>query len=139
MDISQGRIVGVESPLPNGKSFLSFQGIPYAQPPVGELRFKVIYFNDFHWKNKRKVKLKLLFLNCSQAPKPLTKFNEPVLDCTRERDPCYHKDMISVDLTGSEDCLFLNVYTPKLNNARNLPVMIWLHGGAFTSGSGSAD
>src|SRR2546422_711402 len=36
----------------------------------------------------------------------------------------------------SEDCLFLNVWTPGLDDARR-PVMVWIHGGAFTSGSGS--
>lgn len=46
LDITQGRIVGVESNLPNGKPFLSFQGIPYAQPPVGELRFMVMILTN---------------------------------------------------------------------------------------------
>lgn len=41
LDIQQGRIVGVEDKLPNGNSLFSFKGIPYAQPPIGELRFAV--------------------------------------------------------------------------------------------------
>ena len=39
--------------------------------------------------------------------------------------------------TESEDCLFLNVWTPGLNDGKKRPVMVWLHGGAFISGSGS--
>lgn len=74
-----------------------------------------------------------------QAPKPLAKFKEPILDCSRERDTCYHKDMISMQTIGSEDCLFLNVYTPKLSDAKDLAVMIWIHGGAFASGSGNSE
>lgn len=41
LDISQGSIIGVESKLPNGNPFYSFKGIPYAEPPLGELRFAV--------------------------------------------------------------------------------------------------
>lgn len=41
VDISQGRIVGVENKLPNGLPFYSFKGIPYAEPPIGNLRFAV--------------------------------------------------------------------------------------------------
>lgn len=37
---------------------------------------------------------------------------------------------------GSEDCLFLNVWTPEASSSRNLPVMVWLHGGGFAIGSG---
>ncbi|KOB70074.1 Odorant degrading enzyme CXE10, partial [Operophtera brumata] len=40
---------------------------------------------------------------------------------------------------GSEDCLYLNVYTPDLNPENLLPVMFWIHGGAFVSGSGNDD
>lgn len=41
LDISQGRIIGTESMLLNQKPFYSFQGIPYAEPPIGPLRFAV--------------------------------------------------------------------------------------------------
>src|SRR5579862_4325342 len=42
------------------------------------------------------------------------------------------------DVSESEDCLVLNVWTPEINDGRKRPVMFWIHGGAFTSGSGSA-
>lgn len=42
------------------------------------------------------------------------------------------------DVGESEDCLFLNVWTPGLSDGRKRPVMFWIHGGGFTSGSGSA-
>ena len=38
-----------------------------------------------------------------------------------------------------EDCLVLNVFTPALGDGRKRPVMVWLHGGGFSTGSGSAD
>lgn len=49
--------------------------------------------------------------------------------------------MILDTYKGSEDCLFLNVYTPKLPNSRyhpKLPVMFWIHGGGFAFGSGNS-
>ena len=45
-------------------------------------------------------------------------------------------------LQGSEDCLFMNIYTPQLPDDEEhpeLPVMVWIHGGAFTTGSGESD
>ena len=41
------------------------------------------------------------------------------------------------ELEGEEDCLFLNVYSPENHQQAPLPVMVWIHGGAFTSGSGT--
>lgn len=113
--ISQGTVVGIEEVLPNGNPMYCYKGIPYAHPPVGTLRF--------------------------QAPLPLDKFPTDLWDATKERDVSFQKDPFG-SLTGAEDCLFLNVYTPVKNKHRNdsnLSVMIWLHGGAFLTGSGNAD
>lgn len=49
--------------------------------------------------------------------------------------------MVSQIINGTEDCLYLNVYTRYLsgNNKKPLPVMVWIHGGGFRQGSGSTD
>lgn len=52
---------------------------------------------------------------------------------------CFHRDSFSLDIKGSEDCLFLNVYTPKLKSEKPLPVMIFFHGGAYATGSGNSE
>lgn len=111
--VQQGIILGEEDKLPNGLPFYSFKGIPYAVPPVGHLRF--------------------------QAPQTLERFSTAELDCTNERDVAFHRDPFTSDLVGSEDSLFLNVYTPKLKSDKPLPVMVWVHGGAFLMGSGNSD
>lgn len=41
-------------------------------------------------------------------------------------------------ISESEDCLFLNVWTPEIGDGRKRPVMFWCHGGGYTMGSGSA-
>ncbi|KAJ1529245.1 hypothetical protein ONE63_006047 [Megalurothrips usitatus] len=94
--------------------FLSFQGIPYAKPPVGPLRFK--------------------------PPQPAEPWTA-VRDCRQEADVCMQYHMYLRDLRGSEDCLYLNVYTPQLDiwGVPRLPVMVRIHGGGFTTGSGSSE
>ncbi|CAG9856744.1 unnamed protein product [Phyllotreta striolata] len=85
----------------------SFQGIPYAEPMVNESRF--------------------------QDPKPKQPW-QGVLDATAERSYCRQ---ITYDyLDGDEDCLFLNIYSPKDPKTHPyLPVMVFIHGGAFNEGS----
>jgi len=95
-------------------SLYIFKGIPYAAPPVGELRW--------------------------MPPQPPKKWNGvreakkygPIAPQT----PMPAGMMVQVPQPQSEDCLFLNVWTPGLDNAKR-PVMVWIHGGAFTIGSGS--
>jgi para-nitrobenzyl esterase len=93
-----------------------FRGIPYASPPVGRLRWLP---PEPHppWTGVRPAHT---FGAASlQSPDMLTGI--PELQC---RDP------------QSEDCLFLNIWSPGLQGPLR-PVMVWIHGGAFTMGSGS--
>ncbi|KAL4709553.1 hypothetical protein ACJJTC_007284 [Scirpophaga incertulas] len=94
-----------------GGKFYSFKGIPYAEPPVGNLRFK--------------------------APKPVSHWNG-VRKSLQFGSICYQRQLlIGLPPDGSEDCLYINVYSPDISPNANLPVMVWIHGGAFTNGSGN--
>tara|TARA_R110002124_G_scaffold102957_2_gene251425 strand:+ start:24946 stop:26400 length:1455 start_codon:yes stop_codon:yes gene_type:complete len=92
---------------------LSFKGIPYAAPPVGDLRFK--------------------------APQPLSAGSEsfdadhfgPACSQVSGR-PKHGKGWFGGNF--DEDCLYLNVFTPALDGKRR-PVLFWIHGGAFILGS----
>jgi carboxylesterase type B len=114
--IEQGKLRGSTGTNLRGETFLKFQGIPYAKPPLGELRFK--------------------------SPQPPKKWSG-VFDASKGGDNCYSCDMYRPELVlGSENCLVLNVYTKKISDEKekNLcPVLFWIHGGGFVYGSGSED
>jgi len=84
-----------------------FLGIPYAAPPVGALR----------WRPPR-----------PPAPWP------GVRQATSYAPHCPQPSSSFGVASTSEDCLYLNVFTPAGNHARNLPVMVWVHGGALRTG-----
>ncbi|MEV5243143.1 carboxylesterase family protein [Streptomyces cinnamoneus] len=93
--------------------YATYEGIPYAQPPTGALRWR--------------------------APRPVRPW-AGVRDATRPGSPCVQLSMLGTGAaSGAEDCLYLNVTAPTRPAAgRGRPVMVWLHGGAFISGAGSA-
>ncbi|XP_057380572.1 carboxylic ester hydrolase-like [Daphnia carinata] len=98
----------------SGRKFNAFRGIPYAQPPVGDLRFR--------------------------DPIPAKPWTAILLDATKEGPACIQADLTTKALAGQEDCLVLNVYTRSVGSSNNLlPVMVWIHGGGFTTGSGNAE
>jgi len=96
------------------KGLYAFKGVPYAAPPVGDLRWMPPQ-PAAGWRGAKPAR--------EYGPiAPQTVFQAPGF--VEEPEP------------QSEDCLFLNVYSPGLDGARR-PVMVWIHGGAFCMGSGS--
>lgn len=99
-----------------------FKGIPFAAPPVGNLRWELPQ-PPASWAGVRMADT--WGDNCIQNPAP-TRF-----------PPNSATDM--PDSPGiSEDCLYLNVWTPAVTGSEGLPVMVWLYGGAYNEGGGSA-
>ncbi|XP_049809738.1 venom carboxylesterase-6-like [Schistocerca nitens] len=105
----QGAARGVHKESSSGRRFLAFYNLPYAKPPVGPLRFRNPQPPD-SW----------ISIRDATVPGP---------QCTQNAlfDP-------SIPPAGSEDCLYLNVFTPEVNPSRRLPVMFWIHGGGWISG-----
>ncbi|MFG1923453.1 carboxylesterase/lipase family protein [Cryptosporangium sp. NPDC048952] len=109
----------------NEAGYRSFLGVPFAAPPVGKLRW--------------------------MPPAPAAKWSGE-RDATEAGPACTQQGSIvsggdSGNGSTTEDCLYLNVYTPTEGTARRtlpeqaregkLPVMVWIHGGSYTSGAGS--
>jgi para-nitrobenzyl esterase len=99
-----------------------FKGIPFAAPPVGNLRWEQPQ-PAANWTGVRRADQ--WGDSCVQNPAP-NRF--PVNSAT---------DMPDSPGT-SEDCLYLNVWTPATTGTERLPVMVWLYGGAYNEGGGSA-
>lgn len=111
VDLDVGRIEGSVLTTRIGEPFHAFRRVPYAEPPIGSLRFA--------------------------APQPKRNWTN-VLDCTSYGPMCIQEDRWNGILQLHEDCLFLNVFTKNLpanGNFELKPVIAFLHGGGFELGS----
>ena len=118
VQIENGKLLGVLTP---DQKVIAYKGIPYAAPPVGDLRWR--------------------------PPQPVGRWKHILF----ARNFGYHciqsgsyPDMVFHDPGPSEDCLTLNVWAPVASTARPapkhpapLPVMVWIYGGGFTTGGTS--
>ncbi len=96
-----------------------FKGIPFAAPPVGNLRWKAPQ-PVATWSGVRKADA--FGPSCVQEPYP-------------ENSP-YSTSGVTKEKPGNEDCLYLNVWTAAAAGEKR-PVMVWIHGGAWTRGTGA--
>ncbi|XP_055838522.1 juvenile hormone esterase-like [Episyrphus balteatus] len=92
--------------------FEVFMGVPFAEPPVGDLRFS--------------------------NPKPMKPW-KGVLDATKAKPDCIQKNYLPPQpfVSGQEDCLYLNIYRPINKDKKPLPVMVYIFGGGFFAGTAS--
>jgi len=114
--VETGKLRGIPCGWP---SITAYYGIPYAAAPVGELRWK--------------------------APQPAECW-DGVRDCARASAKCwqlgvgkgsfYEREFYPYEEPMSEDCLYLNVWTPAQHADEKLPVIFWVHGGGFMTGYG---
>lgn len=108
---SDGLLEGIKS-LETG--ITHFWGVPYAQPPIGKLRW--------------------------QAPQPIEKWEgirkADHFGPTAMQAPIF-SDMRFRTNSTSEDCLYLNIWTPNVSSKSPLPVLVYFHGGGFVAGAGS--
>jgi len=91
-----------------------FRGIPFAAPPVGGLRWKA-----------------------PVAPKPWNGVRQATEFSARCMQPPISSDMVSRSNGISEDCLYLNVWTPAKSEEEKLPVLVYIYGGGFFGGDAS--
>jgi para-nitrobenzyl esterase len=115
--IDTGKIRGVV--LGSAKDVLAYKGVPYAKPPVGDLRWR--------------------------EPQAAEKW-DGVRDCSKFGNACPQREdsftnsipQMKLNAPMNEDCLYLNVWSPaKLPAGEKLPVLVWVHGGGYVTGAAS--
>ena len=136
---TKGRVQGMQVMTAHGRHVSAWLGIPYAQPPVGNLRF---YLQLKCWL------LILVIILRFRHPRPIDQW-EGVKQTTRLPNSCVQiKDTMWPGFEGSEqwnantplseDCLYLNVMVPN-PHPKNASVLLWIYGGGYWGGTTTLD
>src|SRR5215217_4620308 len=116
LKIEGGQVKGIETPT---KGIIAYKGIPFAAPPIGNLR----------WKEPQPVMP-------WKGVKMADKYGAAAMQVTWDPQSFYGKEWrASGSAPFSEDCLYLNVWTPAAGQKnKKLPVAMWIHGGGYREG-----
>lgn len=112
VETEYGPIKGDQRSSVLGKKYFNFQGIPYMKAPIGKLRFR--------------------------DAQPPEKWLQPI-DGTKGSPAYCMRSFLNYKDGGQEDAGVVNVYTPNVKPEKPIPVMVWIHGGGWNSGSGQTD
>ncbi len=107
-----------------GENVATFLGIPFAEPPVGDLRWRAPLPLTSRLERRETTEFAAA---CMQTMRILDWYRSMAVSFGASSD--YYDD-----LQVSEDCLYLNLWTPTLDGDAKLPVMVWIHGGSNKSG-----
>ncbi|XP_031637146.1 venom carboxylesterase-6-like [Contarinia nasturtii] len=92
--------------------YYAFLGIPYAEKPINDLRFK--------------------------APIPIAAWKPNTLDTIEYRNSCIQQSFaLGNNGPESEDCMYLNIFVPDIKTSKKLPIIFYIHGGGYSEGSGN--
>ncbi|XKL67572.1 hypothetical protein PGB90_003063 [Kerria lacca] len=116
VQIKSGKLKGATVTSRNGTKYYAFFGIPFAKPPIGDLRFEPPQ-EENSWDGIR---------DATIPPPPCI-----------QKDCIFSKNVLATPILGQEDCLYLNVFTPNIKKVKHklLPTVVIIHGGAFITGS----
>ncbi|XP_023175706.2 esterase B1 [Drosophila hydei] len=112
VETKSGPVVGKQCTSIYGDDYVSFECIPYARPPLGNLRFK--------------------------APLPVVPWKQPLI-CRQKGEKPLQFNQYSRQLEGVENCLYLNVYTKSIQSDEPLPLIVFFFGGGFEKGDPTRD
>lgn len=131
-----GDIRGVWSRSSRGRLVTHYLGIPYARPPLGHLRFRVrcllYHFRSLAFRGRGReffffgkiffqiiVFFFIFYVSPWQSPQPWDETWNGTFEATKNAPPCYQM-LKNGSMMGEEDCLYLNVYVPKVSGEREV-------------------